>query len=130
MNRCSNPLPTARGLLAGALLAGLALLHAPASAQMQRLFPQQTQRGTLEFSAPPEVLLDGRAETLGPGTRVFDERNMGVLPGFLVGQVHAVNYQRDAAGVIRQIWILTPAERDASEAGAGDMARPQLQYLN
>ena len=122
MNRCSNPLPTARGLLAGALLAGLALLHAPASAQMQRLFPQQTQRGTLEFSAPPEVLLDGRAETLGPGTRVFDERNMGVLPGFLVGQVHTVNYQRDAAGVIRKIWILTPEESGGATAGGGEPA--------
>ena len=130
MNRCSKPFLMARHLAAGALLAGVALVHASAGAQMQRLFPQQTQRATIEFGAPPEVLLNGRAEALGPGTRVFDERNMGVLPGFLVGQVHAVNYQRDAAGVIRQIWILTPAERDASEAGAGDMARPQLQYLN
>lgn len=130
MNRCSKPLHAARPIMTGALLTVLALLHAPAGAQMQRLFPQQTQRGTIEFSAPPEVLLDGRAETLGPGTRVFDERNMGVLPGFMTGQVHTVNYQRDAAGVIRQIWILTPAERDGGETSAGDRDRPRLQYLN
>lgn len=101
---------------------GLALLlSGGAAAQMQRMFPQKTQRAFIGFVEPPQVLVDDQPERLGPGTRVRDQHNRVVLPGTLRGKTHLVNFQRDAAGVIREIWILTPREIERDQRPlAGD----------
>lgn len=96
-------------LARGAAVAALLPLVA-AQAQMRRVFPQKVERAYMSFVQPPQVLLGDRPERLGPGTRIRDQHNRVVLPGTLRGKAHVVNYQRDAAGVIREIWILTPYE--------------------
>lgn len=96
-------------LLAGAGMAALAMLAAPAYAGL-RGFPVNTQRGQITFANPPQVALDGQSEMLGPGTRVHDTSNRLVFANTLKGQSFTVNYVRDGNRTIREIWILTPEE--------------------
>ena len=109
MNRCLT-LIARRASLPALLISLVTLASLPVQAQMQRLFPQGVQRGQISFAEPPNALLDGRAERLAPGVRVRDERNMIALSGTLRGKTFAVNYRRDPAGLVRDIWILTPRE--------------------
>lgn len=133
MNRCST---RARLLPAWVLGVALALAglapHAPAQAQMQRLLPAKTVRGTIHFEAPPNVIVDGQPDRIGPGVRVRDEHNRIALTGRLRGKTFEVRYLRDAAGVIRDVWILTPAElaREGNERSFGRAAPADPQYTN
>ena len=131
MNRCSKSLACSRRLALGATLALAGLLPLAAQAQMQRLFPANVKRGAISFTAPPVVQLDGKTERLGPGVRVRDAHNRVALTGTLRGKSFVVNYQRDAAGVVREVWILTPAEIARPVRGAAaDTARSGPEYLN
>lgn len=62
----------------------------------------------------PDVELDGQVDRLAPGARIRSEQNMLVMAGGIVGQKYLVNYTRDAAGLLREVWILTPGEATAS----------------
>jgi hypothetical protein len=98
-----------------ALAAGLALtLGLPAAAQTiaQRIPPiaQSAQSGVLVVTAPPEVLLDGKATRLSPGARIHGHNNLLVLPAALVGQKLQVRYVRETLGLVHEVWILTEAE--------------------
>jgi hypothetical protein len=68
------------------------------------------QRGVLLVTAPPEVLLDGQPARLAPGARIRDRNNLLVVSGALIGQQLVVRYTRDPLGLLREIWVLTPAE--------------------
>ena len=130
MNRCSKPLNAAFFIATYPILAlAGALFHSESGAQTQRLFPARTQRGSLTFTAPPQVLLDGRPERLGPGVRVRDARNGVALSGALRGKTFAVNYLRDAAGAIREVWILTLAEA-LRDFAAASIERATPQYVD
>jgi hypothetical protein len=127
MNRCHAPkLDPAARLLAGALLASLFLLGPlPAQAQAQqasaspvREFPKAALRGVLVVTSPPDVKLDGQADRLSPGARIRGPQNGLLLSGSLVGQELLVNYLRDGAGLISQVWVLTPDEAKEKRAGA------------
>ncbi|WP_423459613.1 hypothetical protein [Ottowia sp. VDI28] len=85
------------------------LLGAGVQAQV-RNFPQDVKRAQIVFAAPPEVLVNGQREFLAPGVRVRNQQNLLALTGSLHGQMFTVNYLRDPAGLIREIWILTPDE--------------------
>lgn len=84
-----------------------------------RHFPAGALRGRIAFGAFPEIALDGRAERLAPGARVRNTQNLIVRPGTLGGQYLAVNYRRDVAGLVSDVWILTPQEAGAERASAG-----------
>lgn len=133
MNRCST-----RSLTRPALAAALALLLAaagtmqPAQAQVQRLLPAKTVRGTIHFESPPHVVVDGQPGRLAPGVRVRDAHNRIALTGALRGKTVEARYLRDAAGVIREVWILTPAElaREGGSASFGRAAPGDPHYQN
>ena len=95
-----------------AILASAAVTFSTESrAQFQRIFPQDVKRGTIKFSdIPLEVKLDGTEERLAPGARVRGPMNTFVLNNQLVGQTYTVNYIRDPAGMVRDVWLLTPEE--------------------
>lgn len=115
------------------LLSWAALAPAPAQAQFAnavqsqnestqvggRTFPVGTLRGKMAFGAFPEVQLDGVNERLAPGARIRNTQNLGVVPASLVGQYLAVNYRRDAAGLVNDVWVLTPDEAGTERASAG-----------
>ena len=109
MHRCSKPSIASIFIAASAFLTGAGAIF-PSEAQAQRLFPQRIERGEITFTAPPQVLLNGQPERLSHGVRVRTERNTFALSGTLRGKTFVVNYVRDPAGMIREIWLLTPEE--------------------
>ena len=92
-------------LLAAALACAL-----PAAAQVQRNFPATALRGTLAITQPPEVLLNGAPARLAPGARIRGTDNLLVLSGGLIGQRFVVDYTVDIAGLVMDVWLLTPQE--------------------
>jgi hypothetical protein len=126
----NSPLPAlCSALLAAAIAAAapgaLAQVADPVSAlpaeapQPVRNFPKNALRGTLAVTQqPPEIVLDGHADRLAPGARIFGPNNRIVLSGALVGLTLLVNYTRDTMGLVHDIWILTDAEARLPRASA------------
>lgn len=83
-----------------------------------RNFPVNTLRGRIAFGVFPEVELDGRAERLAPGARIRNTQNLLAVPSSLGGQYLAVNYRRDPAGLVSDVWILTPEEARTARVSA------------
>jgi hypothetical protein len=129
MNRCNTPW---NALVLLALCATLAPAAAQEPVQTQneaalggRNFPQGTLRGRLLVVNSPEIQLDGTPERLAPGVRIRSAQNMLVMPAHLTGQNLLVNYRRDAAGQVNEVWILTPEEAQAKRASAD---KPLLNF--
>ncbi|HZY19811.1 MAG TPA: hypothetical protein VFE82_15155 [Ramlibacter sp.] len=100
MNRC----------LASALL-GLSFLLPAAHAQVVvRDAPVNVQPALMAVATPPDITLDGKAERLSPGARIRDLNNMVQLSGSLSGRTVPVVYRRDGAGLVHDVWMLTPQE--------------------
>jgi hypothetical protein len=125
MNRCFESRARA-ALLACAVLAGSTLIPLlPAAAQgFVREAPKDVVHGHLVITAPPQVTLDGKPDRLSPGSRIRDTNNMLLLSGTVVGQMLPVVYRRDSAGLIHEVWVLTPQEDEklGGTGGAGDSA--------
>lgn len=93
------------------VVAALALLSAlPCVAQVQRNFPPNALRGELTVGEIPQVSVNGVAGLLSPGARIRGQNNMLQMSGSLVGAKLLVHYTLDAAGQVRDVWILTAAE--------------------
>ncbi|MGJ7510637.1 hypothetical protein [Variovorax sp. GT1P44] len=139
MNRCKNPLNALILVaLSAVLMPAAALYSASAAAQLQdpsatqneatnggRNFPNGTLRGKFMVVNAPEIVLDGQAERLSPGARILGANRMLVMPASITGQNLLVNYTRDAAGMVREVWILTPDEARAKRASA---EKPLLNF--
>lgn len=138
MNRCktpTNPLPFLALCAAAAAVAGLFSL--PASAQDDvprpqtqneslvggRTFPIGALRGKFMVVDGKDVQLDGNPARLSPGARIRNQQNLLQMTGALVGQLYLVNYTRDAAGLLKEVWILTPDEASAPREA---MSKPFL----
>ena len=80
-------------------------------AHAQRVFQANALRGELIVTQPPEVLLNDKPARLAPGARIRNPQNLIQLSGTLVSQRVTVNYTLDAMGMLRDVWILTDAER-------------------
>ena len=93
-----------------ALLFGAVTLGASAQ-QVQRPFPANALRGELRFGQPPQAELNGAPVRLAPGARIRGENNLLVMSGAVAGQKLLVNYTWDTAGLIKDVWVLTPDER-------------------
>jgi hypothetical protein len=117
MNRCLRFLQALfpRALVTCTVIAclGTTAWSGAANAQTSavgREFPRNTQRGSLVVTAPPEVLVNGKADRLSPGARIHSPQNMLVMSGALVGQKLLVNYTRENTGMVNEVWLLTPEE--------------------
>lgn len=109
MNRCTSS-TIAPLLLAAAALLVAAAAALPTAAQAQRMFPMKVQRGTITFTGTREAVVNDKTEKLAPGVVVRTERNTVALSGALRGKTFTVNFVRDPMGLVREVWILTPAE--------------------
>lgn len=87
-------------------------LALPAAAQQLRNFSASVLRGELVVGQPPEATLNGRPARLAPGARIRGESNMLQMPATLSGQRLVVNYTLDLSGMLLDVWILTPQERE------------------
>jgi hypothetical protein len=93
------------------LAATLCALALPAAAQVQRGFPASALRGEMQFLQPPDVVLNGRAARLSPGARIRGENNMLQMSGALVDLKTTVHYTVESNGMVRDVWLLSAAER-------------------
>ena len=138
MNRCPTSPIALKTIATYALLAGASgLFGLSAWAQNPipqtqneaalggRNFPINTLRGKMVVTGFPEMQLDGVAERLAPGARIRNSQNMIVQPATITGQYLAVNYRRDAAGLVSDVWILTPTEASADRA---QLNKPFLNF--
>jgi len=116
MKRCLfSPSQTLPVMMLALVLALLSLLTNPAVAQTDevpavRNFPKAAVRGVMVVRAPPDISLNGKADRLSPGARIRNINNNYVLSGALLGQELLVNYTRDSAGLVYEVWILNPEE--------------------
>jgi hypothetical protein len=132
MNRC-------KAITRILFLTGFAALFAiPAAAQTEtipqtqneaanggRTFPVGTLRGSFMVVNAPQIELDGNTEQLAPGARIVSADRMLVMPAAITGQKLLVNYRRDPAGMVHDVWILTPDEANAKRASAD---KPLLNF--
>ncbi len=118
MNRC------APRFIAALVLATAGLAMAPVAAQTDevkphvRQFPKDALRGEMVVLAPPNISLDGKPDRLSPGARIHDANNHLVLSAALVNQKLLVNYLRESAGQVHQVWILNSEEAREKRRGA------------
>ena len=114
MTRCtrSRHRAAAHAFAALALLAGsLAYLPQNAAAQgFVREAPKDVRPGRLVVTAAPEITLDGKPDRLSPGSRIRNLNNLLVMSASITGQDIPVVYRRDAAGLVHEVWVLTPDE--------------------
>ncbi|MBB5203473.1 hypothetical protein HNQ51_000766 [Inhella inkyongensis] len=94
-----------------ALALAATVLASPLLAQTHRHFPADALRGEIKFLQPPAVQLNGKPQTLSPGSRLQGENGMGVLSGELIGRAHSVHYTLNTDGQLRDVWILNATER-------------------
>ena len=117
MNRCIPHI----AFLIIAVCAGTAALTAHAQTSdvkpSAREFPKAALRGEMVVKNHPEIVLNGKAERLSPGARIWDANRALVLSANLVGQPVAVNYVREGGGLIHQVWILNSEELKEKRAG-------------
>ncbi len=114
MNRCP-PLPTPRPAAwrIGLLATLLCLCTATFAQEKVRPFPPKAQRGEMQITHPPELLIDGKRERLSPGARIRGANNMVVMSGVIIGQALTINYVRESHGLIHEVWILNATEAQA-----------------
>ena len=112
MNRCAPHLLRALFFLA----ASLPLATLPASAQTTefkpavRSFPPAALRGEMVVVASSGITMDGKTERLSPGARIHGRNNMLIMTGALINQTLVVNYLRESAGQVHEVWILNSEE--------------------
>jgi hypothetical protein len=94
-----------------ALLLVLALFAATAAAQL-RTIPADAQRAKMSHVQENVVELDGKRTQLAPGAQIRDASNRVIVPTALPSG-SLVKYRRDANGLVREVWILTPQEAKA-----------------
>ena len=124
MNRC--PRTVARFSLAVCLAVTGILISFPTAAPAQgirREAPKDVVLGQMVVTLPPIITMDGKPDRLSPGSRIRDLNNMLVLSGGIVGKVLPVVYRRDGAGLVHEVWILTPDEY--SKLGGASTGDPE-----
>jgi len=99
-----------RSAFAALVVLSTALVALPAAAQVQRTFPQNALRGALVVGEPPEITLNGKPARLAPGARIRNQANMLEMSGSLTGARLLVHYTLDSFELVKDVWILTPAE--------------------
>ena len=123
MKRClPNPGLALPAAILAAVFTLVGLIAAPAAAQSEaslsvRQFPKAALRGLLVVRAPPEISINSKADRLSAGARIRNPNNNYVLSGALVGQELMVNYTRDSAGLVHEVWILNTEEIKEKRAG-------------
>ena len=100
-----------KALVAIVLLAG----SAAASAQL-RTIPADAKRAQMSHVQEMIVEVDGKRERLAPGAQIRDVNNLVLLPAALPAGSQ-VKYRRDGAGMVRQVWILSPQEAAQRDPG-------------
>ena len=95
------------------VLAALAalMIAVPALAQVQRFFPQTALRGEIAIGDFPQILLNGQAAQLAPGSRIRNPDNLLATPASLSGQRFVAHYTLEpTTGLVMEVWVLRSDE--------------------
>jgi len=101
--------------LAVGLAVAASLAHVAAHAQTLRQLPASARLADFEMRQYPELLLNGEPARMSAGGQIRDAQNRIVMPAGITG-THPVLYERDPAGQVSRIWILTADELKAAKA--------------
>lgn len=103
----------------------LSVLSCAAAAQgIVREAPKDVKPAIIAVSAtPPIIAIDGQPDRLSPGARIRDPNNMLVMSGQLAGKSLYTVYKRDAAGLVHEVWLLTPQEYE--KLGGASTGNPE-----
>jgi hypothetical protein len=71
-----------------------------------RAVPSTATAATLRVEQPPLITLDGQADRLSPGARIYSPARTLVLSASLIGLALPVRYVRDMQGQVHEIWLL------------------------
>jgi hypothetical protein len=89
-------------------LAAICLLSGSVQAQL-RSIPDQAKRGEIRHVQDLDVSIDGVRQRLAPGAQIRDQSNRVLVPAAVPAGAQ-VKYLVNDEGLVRQVWILTPAE--------------------
>jgi len=93
-------------------LSALLLAYCAAAAAQLRTIPADAKRGSMRHLQDMTVEIDGTTRArLAPGAQIRSASNTVVVPTALPPD-SLVKYQVDEAGMVKQVWILTPQEAE------------------
>src|SRR5882672_3177027 len=93
-----------------AIVALLLALACATQAWAERNFPEQAKRGDLKAYEYPSMKIGDQVYRLAPGSRIFNQQNLIIMPASLQVQTAPVMYILDTSGDLSRIWLLTEDE--------------------
>lgn len=90
--------------------AAMLALAGATQALAERTFPEQAKRGDLKAYEYPSMKIGDRVYRLSPGSRIFNEQNLIIMPASLQVQTAPVMYMLDMSGDLSRLWLLTGEE--------------------
>jgi hypothetical protein len=93
-----------------ACFAATLLLAGATQVFAERTFPQQAKRGELQAYQYPSMKIGDHVYRLSPGSRIFNQRNLIIMPASLQVKTAPVMYLLDMSGDVSRIWLLTSEE--------------------
>ena len=76
----------------------------------ERVFPEKAKRGDMKAYKYPAMKIGDKVLQLSPGSRIFNEQNMIIMPASLQKQAAPLMYTLDMRGDLSQVWLLTAEE--------------------
>ena len=92
------------------LLASMLTLVCATPAGAERVFPEKAKRGDMKAYAYPSMKIDDNIYRLSPGSRIFNQQNLIIMPASLQVQTAPVMYMLDMSGDLSRVWLLTGEE--------------------
>ena len=93
-----------------ACFAAILVLAGATQALAQRPFPEQAKRGEMKAYEYPAMKIGDNVYRLAPGSRIFNQQNLIIMPASLQVQTAPVMYLLDMSGVLSSLWLLTGEE--------------------
>ncbi|MBI3528961.1 MAG: hypothetical protein HY067_13445 [Betaproteobacteria bacterium] len=93
-----------------ACFAAILVLAGATQALAERTFPEQAKRGDLKAYEYPSMKIGDNVYRLSPGSRIFNQQNLIIMPASLQVQTAPVMYILDTSGDLSRIWLLTGEE--------------------
>ena len=93
-----------------ACFAAIVVLAGATQAVAERTFPEHAKRGDLQAYKYPSMKIGGHVYKLAPGSRIFNQKNLIIMPASLQVQTAPVMYLLDISGDLSRIWLLTDDE--------------------
>lgn len=106
MNRCFSSALRRLGTTSVALLISSQVFGQSAAHTGARPVPTTAQSAELRIEQHPLITLNGQADRLSPGARIYNLNNALVMSSTLAGKTVPVRYVRDPQGLVHEIWLV------------------------